>query len=803
MDIYKELYSKLISTLQADLSYEEFKVVHNLFSGARYFSEDPSFFSNQMETFLTMAMNVYPKSIDNNTYEYIDLLDYYFSYEFERLNKKRAEKMFNTGLNIRNLSLDQSDKEEFSTAFEYIHNQLISLIHYKCNMHINTQIDYEYSSNNFYIAVKSVNPTFDEIEFFEERKNNYKTYPRFMTCLNYIENTRLSNPYFQTFMIYIEYLKFPFAYEENIYGINTSPLIEIRFLDATTGKNFDLSGCTGPNQININMPFTNYRWINELNEQRALFDPRNYKAPDDPIFSDPIYINKSGYVSDDTVEQRIELYHRKYNFSCRYYDIENLQFVDDGVVFTNFTSDTNFIQFNTTHLSRFSTFFVYNNATFKVKGRFFYVPRTELLKWKGNFNGNFGFIISLILIIVYASFSLILGCYDNIYFVKETLLESLKTEIVKAFMPYKSKKEREEQASKIIPISLNPNLIDVKKFGDKTKENKRYDNNEDTKNEDMISIGKKKEREIFSNNIKNSLGSSERLFESKYKNNKSKEFMSRKKGDGENIMTTGNKTDVNLALETKDFYTSNVGKKETSNLNVNRLPDAFEDSDIEYSRNLYAYANLSLTFCEFLGKNILSRNILINPFFNINMFCPRWKKLIVFTTNILSELLILCVFLTNDEEALHTNLSSLIKYSFFTVLIVDTFMHFMTIFFQFSGRQKRRLLRLVLMEGQLIIMKEYEDMQCVNTIITVFGALICYGIWIFTFYMSFAFYSVWKVQHKALIYSFFITIGLDIVALDFLYEFILAIIYMQRKSSYVLRVIGEFLNRVRNHRCMT
>ena len=799
LDTYKELYSKLIEVLQADLTYEEFKVIHNLFNGAKYFSEDPSFFSNQLETFLTMAMNVYPKSVDNNTYEYIDLLDFYFSYEYERLNKKRVEAIFNSGLNKRDLPLNQSDSEEFSTAFEYIHNQLISLIHYKCNMHINTQIEYEYSSNNFYIAVKSVNPTFDEVSFFEERKKDYKTYPKFMTCLNYIENNRLNNPYFQTFMIYIEYLKFPFGYDQSIYEINTSPLVEIRFLDATTGKNFDLSDCTGPNQININMPFTNYRWLDKLNEQKSLFDPRNYKSPEDPIFSDPIYINASGYVSDDTVEQRINQYHRRYNFSCRYYDIENMQFSDKGVVFTNFTSDTNFIQFNATHLSRFSTFFIPNNATFKVKGRFFYVPRTELLNWKGNYKGNFGFIVFLILIIAYAVLSMVLGCYDNIYFVKETLLESLKEEIVKSFLPYRSRKDREKEALKIIPVSLDPNLIDEKKFGDKTKENKRYDgNNEDTKNDDLISMNPKKDKELFTSNI----GSGERLYEDKYKNNKSKEFMSRKSGKEENIMTAGNKTDVNLALETKDFYTSNVGRKETANININRLPDSFEDSSIEYNRSLYAYANLSLSFCEFLGKNIISRNILINPFLNINMFCPRWKKLILFTTNILSELLLLSVFLTNDEKALDTDMLSLVKYSVFTMLIADTFMHFMAIFFQFSGRQKRRLLRLVLGSGQLIVMKEYEDMQLANTIITVFGSLICYGLWIFTFYMSFAFYAVWKVQNKALIYSFFITVGLDFVVLDCFYELFLAIIYMQRKSSLIFRVIGEFLNRVRNYRCM-
>ena len=806
LDLYKELYTKLLSILQMEISYDEFKVIHNLFNGAKYFAEDPTFFSNQLETFLTMAMNVYPKSIDNNTYEYIDLLDFYFSYEYERLNKKRVNKQFNTGLNLRDLPIDKEDQAEFKEAFEYIHNELISLIHFKCNLHINTQIDYEYSSDNFFIAIKSVNPTFDEDEFFEERKNNYKSFPKFMTCLNYIENNRLNNPYFQTFMIYIEYLKYPFGYDETIYNNNTSPLIEIRFLDATTGKNFDLSDCTGANQININTPFTNYRSIDKLNDQKHLFDPRNYKSPTDPIFSDPIYINKSGFVSDDTVEQRIAKYHRKYNFSCRYFDIENMEFVDTGLTFTNFTSDTNFIQFNTTHLSRFSTFLVDNNATFKVKGRFFYVPRTELLNWKDNFKGNFGFITFLILIIAYASLSLVLGCYDNIYFVKETLLESLKTEIVKSFLPYKSRKERELEASKLVPVSLDPNLIDEKKFGDKTKENKRYDNNDETKNdEDVLTLGKQKERGIFTSNIKTSLNSGDRLFDSNIKNNKSKEFLSRKNnndGQMQNIMTTGNKTDLNLALETKDYYTSDVGKNEISHINVNRMPEIFEDPNVEYNRRLYGYANLSLNFMQYLGKNILTRNILINPFININMFCPRWKKLIFFTTNVLSELLLLAVFLTDDENALTTNKKLLLKYSIFTVLITDAFMHFMAIFFQFSGRQKRRLLRLVLKKGQLIVMKEYEDMLCVNAIFTVFGALICYGIWAFTFYMSFAFYSVWKVQRRAYIYSFFMTVGIDFVVLDFIYELFLALIYMQRKSSLVFRVLGEFLNRLRNHRCM-
>ena len=178
------------------------------------------------------------------------------------------------------------------------------------------------------------------------------------------------------------------------------------------------------------------------------------------------------------------------------------------------------------------------------------------------------------------------------------------------------------------------------------------------------------------------------------------------------------------------------------------------------------------------------------------------QKLIIFTTNILSELLILSLLLTKDEKASADDIGSLIKYSFVSVLIVDTFMHLMAFCFQFSGKQKRRLLKLVLLKGQLIIMKEYEDMQCANSIFTVFGTIICYVIWIFSFYISFAFCAVWKVQNKALIYSFFITVGLDFFILDCFYELILAVIYLQRRSSTFLRVVGEFLNRVRNHRCL-
>ena len=136
--------------------------------------------------------------------------------------------------------------------------------------------------------------------------------------------------------------------------------------------------------------------------------------------------------------------------------------------------------------------------------------------------------------------------------------------------------------------------------------------------EDILNIGRQKDKGLFAHNTRKSLGSSDRLFDVN-KINKSKEFLSRKnknKVQTQNIMTTGNKTDVNLALETKDYYTSNVGKNEISHMNVNRMPEIFEDPNVEYNRRLYGYANLTMEKINFLYNKCPIRTFIIKCIFN-------------------------------------------------------------------------------------------------------------------------------------------------------------------------------------------
>jgi hypothetical protein len=103
---YKQLFNKLMEDLQNTINYYEFKVFHNLFFGASQFFRDTSFFSVDLDTFLSFAMGLFPESIYNNTAEYVDLLDFYFSYEVMRLEQERLRIKNETGLPFRNITVD-------------------------------------------------------------------------------------------------------------------------------------------------------------------------------------------------------------------------------------------------------------------------------------------------------------------------------------------------------------------------------------------------------------------------------------------------------------------------------------------------------------------------------------------------------------------------------------------------------------------------------------------------------------------------------------------------------------------------
>ena len=131
--------------------------------------------------------------------------------------------------------------------------------------------------------------------------------------------------------------------------------------------------------------------------------------------------------------------------------------------YLNFTSDGNFIDYHSTHLTQFTTFFKENIMSFHVLSRFFYLMRPQVFKYWPNYTGNFAFFIELGFVGLFFVLSVILSLYDMKYFRQESLLEFIKREIVRVFLPYN--KEKDVEINKIVPSGFEPGIKPTMVFG--------------------------------------------------------------------------------------------------------------------------------------------------------------------------------------------------------------------------------------------------------------------------------------------------------------------------------------------------
>ena len=787
---YKQLYDKLMEDLQNSINYYQFKVFHNLYFGASQFFTDTSFFSMDLDTFLELAMSLFPESINNNTAEYVDLLDFYFSYEVTRLEQLRLKIKNETGLPYRNITLDDSSMEEFKEAFSYINEELVDLCKFLATIYDNSNKRFTYDKSNFYLAVIPLTPTFDDVEFFKERKSKYKSNVDFMKCLNYIEVQKLSNPFYQRYLIFIEYYFFPFGYNNTLLENNISPVVEIRFYDIDTGKDVTIQDCTGVNSLIYYLPFKYYPFIDIFNFQKNLYDPNQYYPPYHPIFRDPIYITPEGIVTEDTVEQRIEKYNRLYNITPKYFNDIAQDFRDDGLVYINFTNNTNFAVFTSTHLSIFTAFLVKNNASFVIDGRFYYLFRPQIFKYLPNFIGSKGSLIFLVFFILYMILVVFLACYDRKYTDRETVLDFIKKEIVKISLHYQ--KDKDYLAEQMIPNAFrNPYDISYIEGRKKAYHGPRGFDGALATGADIIN-----EEDDFMN-----------------LNKISTKFNLKDENLGEKASKTKNSKGKNSSFFTKNEFSVKfkLDKKQKDRIeeikrkkpNVNNLDEQFEDEKKQREKELQEYADLNLTVEDFFKINFNSRNIIINSFSIISIFHPRWKKLTMLMTEIALILLSNSVFLTLNEKVTHKSIQRILIFSIISTCAADFVLYLLAFFFVFPYKKIRRLLYLVKGDGHLIVLKEWEQMSYIQGYKALVGYIICFIIWIISFYVTFGFTVVWKYQNPAFYICLILSFLLDFLILELIMEGLNAIFFMERREVKWMRFVGEFMNRLRDYRCMS
>ena len=816
-EYYNDLFNKLIGDIKENITYFEFETFHNLYFGACQFFEDRTFFSINLDTFLSLAMNQYKDSILNNTPEYFDLLDYYYSYEMMKMEQERGKIKYNTGLKVRNISLSKESMEGYKQSFDYIQEELIKLMKYIANEYIPNKESFFYESKNFYLALTPIERGFDEKEFFKERKEKYKTQIEFMNCVNYIEMERLKNANYYLYLFFIEYYYFPFAYNNTLLRNNTGPMIDLRLMDTTTGKFLEITGCEKVYSIKYTLPYSGYYFLDDFNMQKPMYDPNIYISPDDDLFADPIYIMPNGNVTDLTIEERIKMYNRIHNITPKYYDELLNDFNDTGMTYLNFTSDTNFIVFSSSHLTRFAAFFVPNNATFHVNGRFFYLMRPRIYKFFPNYLNSYGGFLFLAILFAYLLFLTIFTLYDKQFANQEALLEYLKVEVSNLFKHYKT--EEEKNNINYIPnrlgkkynhrdfretrdygpnalterVGSNDNLKDKQVFDEKSR--KKLNNMNYEKNVlDDLSLDDDDENDIYKDKENPAIRSN--FFYGgvvKYKNKKAEEILKKKKNT--TFFYNSDNNDKN------DEETT--GRKKGFKYHHNYIPEEYEDEDEAKEDEMKQFANIKLDFWEFLILNITSRSIIINSFCIVSIFNPRWKKLSFLMTEFCLMMIFVSIFLTSDENAVLSSQDLIMEYSILSMITTDLGMYIFAYFFKFPYKDEKRLFTLVTQGGQLKILHEWEIFQKKLKKRAIIGMIIYVGMWIYSLYSVFGFTLVWKCQRIAFIECFAFTFIFNFIIGEFLIELFIAILFLKRKNNFFLRCIAKGLNDLRNYRCLS
>jgi hypothetical protein len=465
---YQSLWGQLTyngdySQLGSNITRTRLDAVSWLLSGAAKFISDESFFT-QYYQLLSYVTTYNPNSFEQNYDILFENMNSLILYYLNKINNVRI--MNSSNYTNREIYLSQGQQSQFVTPF----NNITSTIKNIVNKYIRTlaitgsngnnqDIRLNYFTYHVY-AIQISNPeTYDFNSLFKARDDGYNGFFDPKGCLSVIKNSQISqkensfdnsngNLSLDTsklWMIMIYYRINPFLYSD--YYTNSSTFLTNYYFTDNNGNTLDVENCK--NQITMYLPLYIYdqEKISYINENKKKFDPNNYVPWDDPLFTAPRYVYKNGSISNFTQEERINLYHRFYNYTCDYLDLTTGEFTQTGLTYFNYTN--NYIACNTTHLSTFGVSLIDNPPTYLSDGRFYYLKVPQIFLCGCNYVANsclwliagFGCVYLLLLII--------LVCIDYYAFKKEVLIDFIKMQILSDENRYLSKRELNNELLKV------------------------------------------------------------------------------------------------------------------------------------------------------------------------------------------------------------------------------------------------------------------------------------------------------------------------------------------------------------------
>ena len=228
-------------------------------------------------------------------------------------------------------------------------------------------------------------------------------------------------------------------------------------------------------------------------------------------------------------------------------------------------------------------------------------------------------------------------------------------------------------------------------------------------------------------------------------------------------------------------------------------------NNLTFEQKMEEFHGYSISFKQFLIKNILSRHIILTTFDRMSIIYDRYMRAGNFFAQLSMFAFFLSLFFVNDEnqEAYNTKnkkqLGNLILYCLFSDILGCILAHLPAYCFWVNEKKFRLLYNTVRTDGGIYILKQMEDIIQKGRFFWNILGLIIQVIYIgIGFYFSFGFCATYSYQKSTFFLGLIITCLFDFFILEFVWEIIIGLLFYIRDYGRIIVFFGTFFNMLRN-----
>ena len=821
--------------------------LNNLVKGNQLFCKDASFITEFTFWFDKEVI----KTIEHCDLDYIKLVDNLFSTLILLTNTYKAGLISNNKGTKRNANLNSGQEEEIDSNILFIKKHLEKLT--ALCFHNTVDGLWSYQSENIHVDLFKIpkNGNINIDEFMKSLKDSkHEPYFQFSDCLN------TANSLDNSQNINVQYITWIFSpwYHHNTLNYNySSNYIEIKLYSDDLNEIY-LNECKDDTKIIFYLALTNPELVDIINNNKFHFKEGNLFKSDDRIFTEPKYILDDGSVSNMTIEERRDKYYFEYLLVYKNYEERSRELITTNVKYDNL-EDNLYFKCSSSHLSEYLLTYEYNPQPNKTLGRFYFLKHYKLYINSENLNGNYGFyVIIIVLVLYFINFIIVKICllsrkkklgnknylliedflidyvypYGNIegdFFVNRENLNKIYNNSLKIKKEKERLDNKPKEKNKKDLLKLKQNFM-TENGGINEEKNKRKDAYLNENN--LMNYGDVKNKKLYEqyyneineegynddiDEVNNTLGSKKRNNKEEEdgassnehftcKKLKEKKNLKKKEGkinNNNNIIEDDNINDEEKEEEIKEVKEFNKRNK----IKVEHLIHSLQISN--ENLRIRILSKMKVNTCQFLCTNLKNRIIFLNTF-NGNYTYSASVKALCFPLYLLILLFIntfIYICLNDESDSLDYikgNIGDFLWRCLVPILIVNIYFYLTRYFYNLENGEVRYLLyefktsKKSFDKHYFNILKKIKNMMIIETILFVIMAALSY---IFVFGL----FAVYPSQGKTMFISLICGIIFDFL-LHFIFEIFITILFIYRKN-HVIVILLDYLNRLLSYKMVS